>query len=90
MGRISIWFKSNLSDINASVLIDQIKIMTNCKIKKKIFLKYKKSLSAIKGITFPKELPNRNRDYYLFPIGVQSKYRNKLIEYLLEKKYLLQ
>jgi len=80
-------FKSNLSDINASVLIDQIKNYDKvAKIKKKIFSKYKKSLSEIKGINFPKEYPNKNRDYYLFPIGVQSKHRNKLIEYLLEKK----
>jgi len=80
-------FKSNLSDINASVLIDQIKNYDKiAKIKKKIFLKYKKSLSVIKDINFPKEIPNKNRDYYLFPIGVQSKHRNKLIEYLLEKK----
>ena len=80
-------FKSNLSDINASVLIDQIKNYDKVvKIKKKIFFKYKKSLSEIKGINFPKEHPNKNRDYYLFPIGVQSKHRNKLIEYLLEKK----
>jgi dTDP-4-amino-4,6-dideoxygalactose transaminase len=80
-------FKSNLSDINASVLIDQIKNYDKvAKIKKKIFSKYKKSLSEIKDINFPKEYPNKNRDYYLFPIGVQSKHRNKLIEYLLEKK----
>ena len=80
-------FKANLSDINASVLIDQIKNYDKIvRVKKKIFLKYKKSLSQIKQISFPKENPNTNRDYYLFPIGVPSKYRNKLIEHLLEKK----
>ena len=29
---------------------------------------------------------NSKRDYYLFPIGVSSKKRNKLIEFLLSKK----
>ena len=80
-------FKANLSDINASVLIDQIKDYSKtAKIKKKIFKEFKKKLCKIKGIFFPKDNPNKNRDYYLFPIGVNKKYRNRLIEHLLKKK----
>ncbi len=80
-------FKANLSDINASILPEQIrKYSTIAKIKKKIFNQYKKKLSKISKVFFPKENPNRNRDYYLFPIGVDKKFRNKLIEYLLKKK----
>tara|TARA_B100000401_G_scaffold419656_1_gene344459 strand:+ start:1383 stop:2507 length:1125 start_codon:yes stop_codon:yes gene_type:complete len=80
-------FKANLSDINASILIEQIKNYNKiANTKKRIYLKYKKELSKINQISFPKNLKNNNRDYYLFPIGVPSKYRNKLIEYLLEKK----
>ena len=80
-------FKANLSDINASILIDQIKNYSKiAHIKKKIFKEYKKKLSPIEKISFPKENLNEDRDYYLFPIGVNKKYRNKLIEHLLKKK----
>ncbi len=80
-------FKANLSDINASLLKDQIlgykKI---AHIKKKIYLKFKKKLSNIEQIEFPNNLRNKHRDYYLFPIGVNRKIRNKLIEHLTSKK----
>ena len=79
--------KANLSDINASLLKDQIigyKKLAN--IKKKIYLKLKKKLSNLKQIEFPKNLRNKDRDYYLFPIGVNKNIRNKLIEYLTSKK----
>ena len=33
-----------------------------------------------------KSLTSKNRDYYLFPIGVKSNIRNKLISFLLENK----
>tara|TARA_Y200000002_G_scaffold383041_1_gene402761 strand:- start:1112 stop:2245 length:1134 start_codon:yes stop_codon:yes gene_type:complete len=80
-------FKANLSDINASILIDQIKEYSKiAKIKKNIFKNYKKELSKIPQISFPKDRPNKNRDYYLFPIGVEKKFRDKLIVHLLENK----
>ena len=80
-------FKSNLSDINASILTDQIiNYSKTAKLKKYIFNEYKRYLSKIKEITFPLDNKNNNRDYYLFPIGVNKKYRNKLIEHLLNKK----
>jgi len=80
-------FKANLSDINASILEDQIKNYNKtAKIKKKIFYQFKKQLSHIHQISFPTEIKNKLRDFYLFPIGVNKKYRNKLIEYLLKKK----
>ena len=80
-------FKANLSDINASLLKDQIlgyKKIAN--IKKKIYSKLKKKLSYLKHIEFPNNLKNKYRDYYLFPIGVDKKIRNKLIEHLTSKK----
>ena len=80
-------FKANLSDINASLLKDQIlgyKKIAN--IKKKIYFKLKKKLSHLKHIEFPNNLRNKYRDYYLFPIGVDKKIRNKLIEHLTSKK----
>ena len=80
-------FKANLSDINASVLSDQIKNYSKiANIKKKIFNSYKKNFNNIEHVFFPSENKNKFRDYYLFPIGVNKKYRNSLIEYLLEKK----
>lgn len=80
-------FKANLSDINASILVDQIQNYSKVvQIKKKIYHQFKKALNKIKQIEFPIENRNKNRDYYLFPIGVDQKYRNQLIEYLLEKK----
>ena len=79
-------FKANLSDINASILVDQIYNYPRiAKIKKKIFYQFKKALSDIDKIQFPLSHKNKNRDYYLFPIGVDKKYRNKLIEHLLKK-----
>ena len=80
-------FKANLSDINASVLSDQIQNYSKtAKIKKKIFSLYKKNFNNIDQVFFPRENKNKFRDYYLFPIGVNRKYRNSLIEHLLEKK----
>ena len=80
-------FKANLSDINASVLSDQIQNYSKtAKIKKKIFSFYKKNFNNISQVFFPRENKNKFRDYYLFPIGVSRKYRNGLIEHLLEKK----
>ena len=80
-------FKSNLSDINASILTDQVVNYSKIsKIKNDIFKKYKIYLNEIKEISFPQDNENNDRDYYLFPIGVNKKYRNKLIEHLLNKK----
>ena len=80
-------FKANLSDINASILVDQIQNYSKvAKIKKKIYHQFKKTLSKIDKIKFPIENINKNRDYYLFPIGVDQQYRNRLIEHLLERK----
>ncbi len=80
-------FKANLSDLNASLLNEQIinyaKIARNKRI---IYDYFKKKLSKINQIKFPKNFSNKNRDYYLFPIGVEKKYRNKLVEFLLSKK----
>ena len=83
----SFGFKANLSDINASLLKDQIlnyKKLSNTK--KTIYIKLKKKLSNLKQIKFPSNLKNNNRDYYLFPIGVNRKLRNELIEHLISKK----
>ena len=37
----------------------------------------------------PLENKNKDRDFYLFPIGVDRKYRNKLIEHLLKKNFFV-
>ena len=83
----SFGFKANLSDINACLLKDQIlgyKKLSNKK--KKIYFKLKKKLSNLKQIEFPSNLRNNDRDFYLFPIGVNRKIRNRLIEHLTSKK----
>ena len=80
-------FKANLSDINASLLKSQIYEFSNtAKKKREIYNIYKKKLSSIKEIIFPKNLINKNRDYYLFPIGVKKNLRNRLIEFLNKQK----
>ena len=80
-------FKANLSDINASILTDQINNYPKTAKKKKVIYKqFKKEFKNDKRIFFPKENKNKIRDFYLFPIGVDKKYRNDLIEYLLKKK----
>jgi len=80
-------FKANLSDINASILEDQVSSYSKiANLKKKLFKKYRYNLNNIKEVSLPSENKNKNRDYYLFPIGVNKKYRNKLIEYLLKNK----
>lgn len=74
-------FKANLSDINASLLPQQIiRDDINAKKRKKIYEKYKKYLS--KKIFIPKNNKNFSRDYHLFPIFVEKKIRDKLIKYL--------
>ena len=84
---ITYGFKANLSDINASLLKSQILEYTKIsKRKRAIYNFYKKRLSSIEEILFPKNLSNKNRDYYLFPIGVKKGLRNKLIEFLTKKK----
>lgn len=83
----SIGFKANMSDVNASLLPDQIKNFDNVLKKKRYIYKYfREKLSSIPQIKFPLNIKNTNRDYYLFPIGVNKKYRNKLIEFLISKK----
>ena len=83
-------FKANLSDINASILVDQIiNYSKTSKTRKEIFKKYQYYMNKINQITMPIENKNKDRDYYLFPIGVDKKYRNKLIEYLLSKKIFI-
>ena len=80
-------FKANLSDINASILEDQIINYSKiAKIKKDIYSDFKSLLEKINQLSFPKANKNKNRDFYLFPIGVNVKYRNKLIETLLQEK----
>ena len=80
-------FKANMSDINASLLKDQIlNYKKLSKKKEKIFKIYKRKISLLKEINFPVNIKNKNRDYYLFPIGVKKKHRNRLIEYLLSKR----
>ncbi len=78
-------FKANLSDVNASLLEEQVinysKLRNN---RKKIFDQYIKAFKNINDIFFPKS-SFVNRDFHLFPIGVNEKYRDKLIEYLLKK-----
>ncbi len=83
----SVGFKANLSDINASLLADQIRGYSKiANMKKKVYQKYIKQLKDISQITFPKQNFNKNRDFYLFPIGVHQNIRDKLIIYLLKKK----
>ena len=80
-------FKANLSDINASILEDQIINYSKiAKIKKDIYSDFKSLLEKINQLSFPKANKNKNRDFYLFPIGVNVKYRDKLIETLLQEK----
>jgi dTDP-4-amino-4,6-dideoxygalactose transaminase len=80
-------FKANLSDINASILEEQvINYSKIAKIKKNIFKKYKKYLEKTNQLSFPRENQNKDRDYYLFPIGVKSNLRDKLISFLLKNK----
>ncbi len=72
-------FKANLSDLNASLLNEQIinyaKIARNKRI---IYDYFKKKLSKINQIKFPKNFSNKNRDYYLFPIGVDKNIETNL------------
>ena len=80
-------FKANLSDINASILEDQIvEYSKTAKRKREIYADFKNLLKEINQLSFPKTKKNKNRDFYLFPIGVDTKYRNKLIENLLKEK----
>ncbi len=76
-------FKANMSDINASLLEKQIRIYNKqTQKRKKIYKYFYNKISNIKSISMPKTNFNVIRDYHLFPIGVNGKFRDKLISYL--------
>ena len=60
-------FKANLSDINASILIDQINQYSIISRKNKIFRMYKNNLKGNLEFKFPKQTKNR-KEILFFPI----------------------
>lgn len=92
-GKYNFWdvkkpgLKGNLSDINASLLINQINKneINNVKKRKKIFDYYKKNLKNL--VDYPLDSNFKFRDYHLFPIGLKNeKIRNLVIRDLFMKK----
>jgi dTDP-4-amino-4,6-dideoxygalactose transaminase len=79
--------KGNLSDINASLLLNQINNneKNNVKKRKKIFDYYKKNLKNL--VDYPLDSIFKFRDYHLFPIGLKNKkIRNLVIRDLFMKR----
>ena len=85
-GKYNFWdvkkpgLKGNLSDINASLLLNQINNneKNNVKKRKKIFDYYKKNLKDF--VDCPADSNFKFRDYHLFPIGLKNeKIRNLVI-----------
>lgn len=92
-GKYNFWdvkkpgLKGNLSDINASLLLNQINNneKNNVKKRKKIFDYYKKNLKNL--VDYPLDSNFKFRDYHLFPIGLKNeKIRNLVIRDLFMKR----
>ncbi len=83
----SFGFKANLSDVNATLLKDQITKYKRASLKRKnLYSFFAKKLSKINQISIPKNNIKGIRDYHLFPIGVPAKLRDKVISYLNSQK----
>ena len=92
-GKYNFWdvnkpgLKGNLSDINASLLLNQISNSerNNVNKRKKITDYYKNSLKNL--VDYPLDSNFKLRDYHLFPIGFKNeKIRNLVLKELFAKK----
>ena len=95
-GKYNFWdvnkpgLKGNLSDINASLLLNQISNSerNNVNKRKKITDYYKNSLKNF--VDYPLDSNFKLRDYHLFPIGFKNeKIRNLVLKELFAKKFQL-
>ena len=79
-------YKCNMSDIQASLLIPQIKkIKENNKKRNKIWKVYKNFFNKYKNIKTPKILNNSKHAMHLFTIWVNKKFRDKILVDLIKK-----
>lgn len=75
-------WKYNMDNIQAALLIHQIrKIETNWKKREKIAQKYRKEFEKL-GIEIPKEYNNSKHGRHIFPIWVEAKKRDAILDYL--------
>ncbi len=75
-------WKYNMDNIQAALLIHQIKkIETNWKKREKIAQKYRKAFEKL-GIEMPKEYNNSKHGRHIFPIWVEAKKRDAILDYL--------
>mgnify|MGYP001589660942 CR=1 FL=1 len=75
-------WKYNMDNIQAALLIHQIKkIETNWKKREKIAQKYRSAFEKL-GIEIPKEYNNSKHGRHIFPIWVEAKKRDAILDYL--------
>lgn len=80
-------WKCNMSDIQAAMLIPQLrKIDDYLKKKEAICQKYQKAFSKLKNISFPKVLPNSKHARHLFTIWVPPAKRDWMLGFLQDKQ----
>lgn len=75
-------WKYNMDNIQAALLIHQIKkIETNWKRREEIAQKYRKAFEKL-GIEMPEEQNNSKHGRHIFPIWVEAKKRDTILDYL--------
>ena len=80
-------YKCNMFDIQAALLIPQLKKIDGYLAKKeRICRKYEKAFSKIKDISFPKVLPNSRHARHIFTIWVPPEKRDAFLSALQEKE----
>ncbi len=83
---IELGYKCNMSDIQASILIPQIKKINELHGKRqKLFKRYYKNLSKCKKLSFFEDIKNTVHARHLMPIRVKAKIRDRVVKELENK-----
>lgn len=78
--------KANLSDIQSALLIGQLKRMHALRDRREdVCQRYERGFANVKGVTFPRVLPNSKSARHLFTIRVDPAKRDAVLAYLQQK-----
>lgn len=79
-------WKYNMDNLQAALLLPQVKKAEKFWKKREIIAqKFRKEFSSIAGINLPEEYKNAKHGRHIFPIWVDPKKRDKILEYIIKK-----
>jgi UDP-4-amino-4-deoxy-L-arabinose-oxoglutarate aminotransferase len=79
-------WKYNMDNLQASLLLPQVKKAEKFwKQREAIAQKYKKAFSKVDGITLPNEYKKSKHGRHIFPIWVDAKKRDKILDYIIKQ-----